>query len=301
LSQPILAETLLSIIHDLERRLRALETAPQLTSASIKDGALTIYDGSGRAIVVLGKQADGAYGMRVNDAGGAEVIRLGDLGSSQYGLRVRNAGGTEVARLGRQATGRYGLSSFDPSGNRVIDLGELAASRQGLEVFDAGGTAQVRVGQLAAGGYGLEAISGGQTVTLDTLAFRAQAAAIATSEAPGSTGTFQDLATVGPTVTVTVGTSGRMIVFPAAAANVASGGATCFAGFAVSGASTLAAAEERASMIGAAANSIFVKHAATSGILVTGLNPGVHTVTMKYKCISNVSSFYYRTLVVIPF
>lgn len=255
MSEPILSDGFLSRLADLDRRLRALEASPQLTSASIKDGALTIFDSNGKAILVLGKQGDNRFGLRVNNASGIEVIRIGEQSDAKYNLSV----------------------------------------------FDAAGTRKVRVGELATG-HGVEAIdTAGNTVTLEKLSFGVAAAQITTLEATTSLGIFQDLATVGPSVIVTVGTSGKMIVFPASACNVSSGGGIGFAGFAISGATVVAATEADATFIGIGSTANFVKHAATTGILVSGLNAGSHTVTMKYKSTQNNHTFYNRTLVVLPF
>lgn len=93
------------------------------------------------------------------------------------------------------------------------------------------------------------------------MAYGIQADSIQTAEAIATNGVWQDLATVGPSVDVTVGPSGRMLVFPAAACNIGAN---------------------------AVPVSPIMLALATSAVLVEGLNAGTKTV-------------YYRTLVVIPF
>lgn len=251
-----LPDDLLAWLRDLDRRLVALERSPQLTSASIKDGALTIYNAAGLPVLVLGKQS----------------------------------------------TGRYGLSAFNAAGQRTLELGELASSRNGLEVPDpTSGVAQVRVGQLAAGGYGLEAVSGGATVTLDTLAFRAAAAVVNTDQTTTST-SYTDLATAGPAAAVTIGSSGRAIVILTARTQTGSaGGEGGYMGFAISGATTAAPADDQSMLVaspGAMADAV----RASAAFLVTGLTAGSNTFTAKYRSISgSLISFKSRNLIVLPF
>jgi hypothetical protein len=245
---------LVAWLRDLDRRLATLERSPQLTSASIKDGALTIYNAAGLPVLVLGKQS----------------------------------------------TGRYGLSAFNAAGQRTLELGELASSRNGLEVPDpTTGVAQIRVGQLAAGGYGLEAISGGQPVTLDKLAFGIQAARIDTSETHVAGGGFADLPTVGPSVTVNVGAAGRLLVQVTCGISGGSGGQGK-AGFDISGATTVAPSANSAVIVGGAVGVAEVGQVGAT-YLVTGLNPGSHTIKMMYASTGTTMTYFARTIAVQPF
>lgn len=112
MSSPILSDDILARLSELDRRIVDLERSPQLTNASIRDGALEIRDGNNKVIVRLGKQANAAFGMVVFDASGAEVLRLGDLGSNLYGLLAKDAAGVEVVRLGQQTGSNHGLKIF---------------------------------------------------------------------------------------------------------------------------------------------------------------------------------------------
>lgn len=251
-----LPDDLFAWLRDLERRLVSLERSPQLTSASIKDGALTIYNAAGQPVLVLGKQS----------------------------------------------SGRYGLSAFNPAGQRTLELGELASSRNGLEVPDpTTGVAQVRLGQLAAGGYGLEAIDSatGALVKIATVAFGLQAARVDTSETKAAGGGFGDLATVGPSVNVTVGNSGRLLVQLTSGITTPAGGQGKV-GFDIGGATTVAATAFAALIAGGEPGQTAINQMGAT-YLVTGLNAGAHTVTAKYQATGGTITFYARTIAVQPF
>lgn len=120
-------------------------------------------------------------------------------------------------------------------------------------------------------------------------------ATVATSEATAST-SMTNLTTVGPAVTVDIGPSGKALVILGAlitSDDAAGGGAM---GFAVSGASTVAASTsqclEGRGLAGGEASKIH---------LVTGLTPGSNTFTAKYQRISvGTATFVRRVLAVVP-
>lgn len=72
---PSLPPNIARYINDLERRIRNLENAAQLTNSSIKDGTLEVLDGSGNVRVRIGRQLDTTYGVQVFDTSGALVWR----------------------------------------------------------------------------------------------------------------------------------------------------------------------------------------------------------------------------------
>ena len=49
---------------DYGRRLRHLETVPQLSNSSLDDHGMPVYDADGNLSVTLGKQSDGTYSAR---------------------------------------------------------------------------------------------------------------------------------------------------------------------------------------------------------------------------------------------
>ncbi|MFN0028414.1 MAG: hypothetical protein ACKV2O_14730 [Acidimicrobiales bacterium] len=54
---------------EVERRLRALERAPQLQNSSLTGGKVTALNDAGQRVAEFGKLAGGGYGIAVNDSG----------------------------------------------------------------------------------------------------------------------------------------------------------------------------------------------------------------------------------------
>lgn len=114
-----------------------------------------------------------------------------------------------------------------------------------------------------------------------------------------TTGTaYGDLAgTVGPAVTVTTGT--RALIF--IAARIANSATTqnVYASYAVSGATTDAAVDERA--LFATVNTANESIQASTHMLQTGLTAGSNTFTMKYRVTGGTGTADNRRITVIPF
>ena len=119
-------------------------------------------------------------------------------------------------------------------------------------------------------------------------------AAVATSEGTTST-TFTDLATAGPAVTATTGTE-AFVILSARLVNSDASHVT-FMGFAVSGATTLAADVDTALQVKAG-----VSMAGSRVILVTGLTAGSNVFTAKYRTsnVAGTASAQGRDIAVIP-
>jgi hypothetical protein len=123
-----LPETILDTLHDLERRLVAIERSPQLTSASIKEGALDVLDAAGMLRVRIGK--DGSdYGVKVYDAAGANPVSLATLAFAQSAARVgteqdtTSTAYTDLATAGPSVTVTVGAS-----GRAIVLAGAYAFS-----------------------------------------------------------------------------------------------------------------------------------------------------------------------------
>ena len=115
---------------------------------------------------------------------------------------------------------------------------------------------------------------------------------IASSQTTTST-TYTDLATAGPAVTITTGTKALVIMSGFAYSSV--GGYNSFAGFAVSGATTIAATDAYALADGST-----VGGAASRATRLTTLTAGSNTFTMKYRqTISGTATFINREIIVI--
>lgn len=101
-----------------------------------------------------------------------------------------------------------------------------------------------------------------------------------------TTTTYGDLATVGPTVTVNVGESGCVLV--ALATALGNGGGYAQMSFAASGANTVAASDTRAIAVTGTTQRI------GSTFLLTGLLPGITTITAKYNATAGTANFFDR-------
>lgn len=122
---------------------------------------------------------------------------------------------------------------------------------------------------------------------------------ISTSESTGSA-SYTDLATIGPTVSVTTGV--QAWVFTSAFANNDTAGTSNSFAHEISGASSSSANDNH--------RGLYVREGSTTGVtggrftsvnLRTGLTPGVNTFTMKYKTSGGTSTFSTRTISVLPF
>lgn len=120
-------------------------------------------------------------------------------------------------------------------------------------------------------------------------------ASVSTSESTGGTG-YGNLATPGPAVTVTTGT--RAIVMVTSLVQNSTASQNSYASYAVSGASSIAATDDRAVLITAAATNQTLR--ASSVYMETGLTAGSNTFTMQYRVTGGTGSFQNRRITVIP-
>lgn len=116
-----------------------------------------------------------------------------------------------------------------------------------------------------------------------------------TSQTTAST-TYTDLATVGPTVTATTGTSA--LVFISSTMNTSSSGQNVYTSYAVSGASSVTATDDRAVLLQAAAANQAIR--ATHAYLETGLTAGSNTFTAKYRVTGGTGTYSNRRIAVLP-
>lgn len=132
---------------------------------------------------------------------------------------------------------------------------------------------------------------------LNELSTRPVYAEVLTSEGTSST-TYTDLATTGPTATVTIGTSGIAVVISSAITTVSATNTTGSFGISVDGGAVVGTS-------GFVHN--FVNGSGGSGACTvrrfTGLSPGSHTFQHKYLCSLNTSTatFANRSLMVFPY
>lgn len=129
-------------------------------------------------------------------------------------------------------------------------------------------------------------------VTKNEIASEAVDALVFTDQTTSAT-SFADLATVGPAVTVNIGSSGKAIVTVQAGSYT--GTMDKFAGYAITGATTRAADPDKAARQNAA--TVIVS---SYTCIETGLTPGSTTFTMKYRVGSATGNFFNRRIIVIP-
>jgi hypothetical protein len=123
---------------------------------------------------------------------------------------------------------------------------------------------------------------------------------ISASETRASS-TYGDLATVGPTVTVTTGTKALVVQGGRIGDNTAAvGNPSNKMSWAVSGASTIVATDDWAAGIVAVGNGNGPVIYTSRWYLASGLTAGSNTFQAKYACSSGTSSFQYRSLHVLP-
>lgn len=126
------------------------------------------------------------------------------------------------------------------------------------------------------------------------------AATVATSETETNT-SYDDMATSGPAVTLTTGTKALIVV--GAHMNNNTSGAGCYMSFAVSGATTLAAADTRALISGEdmTATGGGSLQASSHMIYYAALTAGSNTFTAKYRVTAGTGTFQARFITVWPY
>lgn len=194
-----------------------------------------------------------------------------------------------------------------------IDSGGVTVKTGAIRVMDETGSIRLIMGLLPDGNYGINVKENGQNNFHEVPYVYSNF--IGTGETATSILTYQDLATVGPTVDVSVGSSGRILVIAtaqiqylgSAGTNITQGGAFDVA---FSGANTRNPVTGDLTFVGiwdqniiTTTNNTFVNIATiTAQSTFEGLTPGVTTVTMKYRRVTNAASntdFFRRGLTVV--
>ena len=125
--------------------------------------------------------------------------------------------------------------------------------------------------------------------------FATATASVATGQTTTST-TYADLGTVGPSVTVTVGASGKVMLHMRCRLQNNTAGNFSAAGVVISGASTVAA---QTIMLVDTANSAYLYEFGASK-LISGLTPGSTTFKMQYLVEGGTGTFTNRELTIAP-
>lgn len=253
------------------------------------------------SVVMAGNITTGGSGARVDISSGGirgydDTNTLRWHAESLTGIiKVLQRGGIEIndgALLIRNAAGHV-----------IVEVGECLDGRHGVQVYKDNGQIVARIGELASGSEGIELVNDlNRLVRVSTLAFGTAAATVTTVQDRIGTA-FGDMVTVGPSATVSVGSTLRMIVGVGAWCNNTGSAISAAAGFDIAGpagyfsGSTFfrAVRADGADLTSVGASKFF---------LVDNLpQAGDYTVTMKYSSNSStlLSQFADRHVVVFPF
>lgn len=130
----------------------------------------------------------------------------------------------------------------------------------------------------------------------NAIATRVPSTATVTTSESTTTTSYTDLATAGPSITVTCGTI-AMVWFAASQANNVADHA-CLTSVEVSGASSVTASDNWAILSDGVTAGNFIRYGMAHAF--TGLTAGSNTFKMKYRAGSTTASFQFRELLVLP-
>jgi hypothetical protein len=130
----------------------------------------------------------------------------------------------------------------------------------------------------------------------NAIAERIPTGAFETASETTTSSSYTDLATVGPTVTVTTGSKAIVLIGGRLFNNTV--GQNTYASYDISGATSSSATDDRAHMMTMPATSSSMQ--AVNAILQDSLTPGSNTFTMKYRVTGGTGTADNRRLLVIP-
>jgi hypothetical protein len=228
-------------------------------------------------------------------------------GSTRFGSLITNThtftGSVNISGSSTQIGNKILSGSFTVA-SVTGSLVEFQATEAGVKIGASSTDTHTVTGSLSVSGSvtGTSIVRSGGTSTQALMAdgsvkANPTGAVVATSQTTGLT-TYTDLATAGPTVTVTIGASGAAIVILTARTDNTNSGIEVFMGFAVSGATTVAASDAQALCSAARNTGDTPKNSAV--FWVTGLTAGSNTFTSKYRTTANTATFADRNIIVIP-
>lgn len=264
-------------IVDLRRRVAAIE-------AQQNHGAT---DTSGRLRLRWGLQPDKTFGMwALNPTTGDPVMKLN--GSS---LELLSSTGVLLIDLTDT-----GLSVYDATGHELVKL-----DHTGQSVYDTTGNLRTELGKLSNGDYGLlvaDPSTGARTEILPVYEAGVTGSTTSTSMTAFTAGG-------GPTVTATVGASGKVQITASAHITPPSitGGRTAWGtvGIGIDTAQPTGALAPilRFAQYSGTTNAISLGASCSASIVVTGLSPGKHKFEMMYKSYWGGGSTFTRRLLVV--
>jgi len=195
----------------------------------------------------------------------------------------------QVVRLAPGHTGATGATGQGPTGPTGYATNTGATGPTGASL--AGGTG-------ATGPTGAAGLTGYTGYTGPTGTSGVNSATVYTNQTTTSL-TPTDLSTVGPSVTMTTGTTVVVFITAFCTNNAAGFGNAALMSIQVSGATTIAAPAGTNSLLyEAASSSDGVEF--TTATYITGLTPGSNTFTAKYSVTAGTGSWSSRTIIVMP-
>lgn len=308
---------------DSNRIGKLIATAGMLQGRIPAVGTLAVEQVDGIYVKVV---AVDAAGNRSSASPGATVSALliddahvSDLSASKITAGTISTGTIDVASQIRVATGgtvdvtNGQFRVLDTSGNVILRAGVIS-DRTCLEVLDASGNVKNRMGELTDGSYGIESENeDGDLVSLETLAFgiRSSGAPFQVTITSGGIGPpFQAAPDgQGPQVTVTIGSSGKAIVFLSAELETDETAQRAYMSFSMvdsSGVEHLDADGFRSLIVvneGTVVGGDQTAIGATRAVLVEGQAPGVYTFIAMYAKLGTggTATAYNRNITVFPY
>jgi hypothetical protein len=183
-------------------------------------------------------------------------------------------------------------------GAKWVALGTFTQLAGQWKIKKPDGTAVAELGLLDDGTYGIAMRNGNQLVDLSTIVFGPGTATVSTGESTSST-SYTNLATVGPSLTATIGSSGRAKV-TISATIIGAAPNTAAMATDVSGASTIGASDAKCLLAQAPGSTPFT-FSSSRVVLYTGLNAGSTTFTAKYRVSAGSATFINRDIIVEPY
>ena len=253
----------------------------------------TISNAKGQPIInlglypQLGTEPSAGYGLQILDPGsgnvGTPIVQLGEQANGTPSLTLFGADGDPLVVL----TPGIGFEQLDPNGNVRAAIGPYVINgteTYSLQIYDSTGKIRLQAGDLVGGdGIGIWDAVGTPLELLPSYD-----ATVSTQESTTST-TYTDLTTVGPEVTIQVGSSGRVQVTASAFIQVPvqTSQAGGFVGISVDGAAPSGDLAYCFNSIGVAGGYLAGSYSATT--ILTGLSQGSHTLKLQYRAYASAT------------
>lgn len=311
----------------MNNRIRALETQQQLIISNLKGQpviAFGLQPGSnpaeygmgllrqtfGSKAAFFGESATGAVGIKFYGTTGKVLIEVNGTGLTGFAAN----GTSKLMALTDQS-----MTFYTSTGKPLIELNDagltgyaadgttplVALTDAGLAVENTAGVQEVQLGKQIAGNYGLAVR--GPTGAMQQVGGVGHGYVQTAGAGETTTSTaWTTLATAGPTVTCTVGSSGLALITMAAymelTAQPTNGGGV-YAGVRIDSTTPGGVGSPRLTFDNAAKQGAGTGPGGTFSLsyMATGLSAGSHTFTMRYQVLSGTTGLYQtRTLVVQP-